>query len=263
MQTELHFHLLPGVDDGPPDDTAALTLARAAVADGTERVVTTPHVRLVRVSQLAERVRRLRELLSAGAVPLEVCCGGELSPDDVGFLSQADLEQLAHGPTSRRWLLLEAPLGPCRPDLSTACAMLRERGYETLIGHPERSPHTTLDELRHQVGQGAFLQLNASSLLGRHGPQASSRGWELAESGLPFVLASDAHSLSRPPLLSEAARRLESAGFAAETVHFAAHSGPARLLSEGLPLAADHVAAGVSSSRSSERRSSRETCICE
>jgi protein-tyrosine phosphatase len=74
MRTELHFHLLPGVDDGPPDDAAALELARAAVSDGTGCVVATPHVRLVGIRELPDRVRRLRAPLAArrgtaGAVP--------------------------------------------------------------------------------------------------------------------------------------------------------------------------------------------------
>ena len=37
---DLHFHLLPGVDDGPADMDASLELARAAVAEGTGTVVT-------------------------------------------------------------------------------------------------------------------------------------------------------------------------------------------------------------------------------
>ena len=42
---DLHFHLLPGVDDGPGDMDASLELARRAVADGIGTVVATPHVR--------------------------------------------------------------------------------------------------------------------------------------------------------------------------------------------------------------------------
>ena len=46
MRTELHFHLLPGVDDGPTDDAEAIELARLAIEDGTSLIVVTPHVRL-------------------------------------------------------------------------------------------------------------------------------------------------------------------------------------------------------------------------
>ena len=45
-RVELHFHLLPGVDDGPADLASALDLARAAVADGTGLVVCTPHAHM-------------------------------------------------------------------------------------------------------------------------------------------------------------------------------------------------------------------------
>ena len=34
-RTELHFHLLPGVEDGPPGLPDALALARQTVDDGT------------------------------------------------------------------------------------------------------------------------------------------------------------------------------------------------------------------------------------
>ena len=44
-RVDLHFHLLPGVDDGPAEVSDSLELARAALRDRTETVVVTPHVR--------------------------------------------------------------------------------------------------------------------------------------------------------------------------------------------------------------------------
>jgi tyrosine-protein phosphatase YwqE len=55
-RVELHFHPLPGVDDGPRTLGEAVALARLAVADGTGLVTCTPHVHLVDVSSLPERV---------------------------------------------------------------------------------------------------------------------------------------------------------------------------------------------------------------
>jgi protein-tyrosine phosphatase len=236
MRTELHFHLLPAVDDGPTDDDAAVVLAEAAVKDGTSRVVVTPHVREINLSRLPDHVERLRGLLARRDVPLEVVRGGEISPDDVEALSDSDLEVIAHGPAGRRWVLLEAPLGPCRPDLEAARVELRRRGFQVLIGHPERSPELRLSQLRDQVREGAVLQINAPSLVGRHGTRANRSALELVSSGLPFVLASDAHRLSRPPMLSEGALALERAGVDAETIRFAVETGPERLLAEGLSL---------------------------
>jgi protein-tyrosine phosphatase len=236
MRTELHFHLLPAVDDGPPDDPAAVALAMAAVKDGTARVVVTPHVRAIDLRLLPDHVHKLRGLLERSAVPLQVVCGGELAPDDVEHLDDAELELIAHGPPGRRWVLLEAPLGPCRPDLEAARIELRQRGFQVLVGHPERSPGLELPAMRAQVAEGAVLQINSSSLVGRHGTRAMRTALEVAASGLPFVLASDAHRLSRPPTLSEGALALERAGVDAATIRFAVDTGADRLLAEGLSL---------------------------
>ena len=41
---DLHCHLLPGLDDGPPDLGLSLKMAEAAVADGIQIVACTPHI---------------------------------------------------------------------------------------------------------------------------------------------------------------------------------------------------------------------------
>lgn len=247
MRTELHTHLLPGVDDGPSDEAEALELARLAVADGTGTVVATPHVSTVRIATLPERVDRLASALRRAGIPLEVLQGGELSPGDVAEADEAELEAIAQGPPESRWLLLEAPLTFASPGLSAAAEELRERGYDVLIGHPERSPTFSLDELRRHVRRGSVVQINASSLAGRHGARARHFGLEVVTSGLPFVLASDAHSPERPPLLSEGARELSAAGLDPGEISSAVDTGPARLLEAGLgALARSNLHAGRS-----------------
>ena len=234
MRTELHTHLLPGVDDGPADEAEALALARLVVADGTRTVVATPHVSMVRIATLHERVDRLVGALRRARIPLEVLPGGELSPSDVARARDAELEAIAQGPPDARWLLLEAPLWFGPPGLSAAAEQLRALGYDVLIGHPERSPTFSLDELRTLVRRGSVVQVNASSLAGRHGARARQLGLEVVTSGLPFVLASDAHSLERPPLLSEGARVLLAAGVDRRTIRTAIDTGPGLLLEAGL-----------------------------
>ncbi len=237
MRTELHFHLLPGVDDGPRDDAEAAQLAQLAIDDGTACVVATPHVRFVDIEALAGLTSRLARVLSQDGLELELRPGGELSPDDVGSLDQRRLELLAHGPPQRRWLLLEAPLFGDETDLDAAAEELRRRGFDVLIGHPERSPMTPPSVIRRQVARGSILQLNASSLTGDHGPEAQRVAIELARSGLPFLVASDAHSPSRPPQLTTAAEALAAAGIDAAAIRAAVDLLPGAVLTHGLAAA--------------------------
>lgn len=250
MQTELHFHLLPGVDDGPRDEAEAINLARLAVEDGTGRVVVTPHVRLTDVESLTRTTEGLQAALRGEGIDLEVQAGGEVAPDDVASLGNEQLELLAHGPPGERWLLLEAPLFSGTRDLDSAAEELRERGFGVLLGHPERSRGTPDTVIREQVARGAVLQLNASSLTGCHGGEARRRGLALARSGLPFVLASDAHSPARPPQLTPAAVTLVALGIDERTVRAAVDVLPEAVLTEGLASARSRWPAATHGRRS-------------
>jgi protein-tyrosine phosphatase len=257
VRTELHFHLLPGVDDGPTDDAEAIELARLAVEDGTGRVVVTPHVKSADLDSLTRMTERLQGVLRGAGVALEVCPGGELAPSDVESVDQAGLERLAHGPSDARWVLLEAPLFSGTRDLGSAAEELRERGFGVLIGHPERSRGTPDSVLREQVARGAVLQLNASSLTGCHGGEARRRGIALARSGLPFLLASDAHSPARPPQLTPAAVTLVALGVDESTVRMAVDELPEAILTDGLPAARCRRPAAAHGGRSRLRERER------
>jgi protein-tyrosine phosphatase len=239
MRTELHFHLLPGVDDGPTSMEESLELARMAVADGTDTITVTPHARDVDVLTVPERVAELRAALKEAAIPLRVLEGVELAQDDIARLTPEELEIAAQGPSGHRWVLLEAPLFLEAPGLLNAATELRSRGYGLLIGHPERCPSLMadgggLDEL---LAFGARLQINGSSLTGRHGEDARRWALALAADGRADVIASDAHRPTRGPVLGEAVAILAEAGVGRHAAERMASATPRAFLDEGLRAA--------------------------
>jgi protein-tyrosine phosphatase len=240
-QADLHFHLLPGVDDGPADLTASLELARAAVADGTDTVLATPHVRLdiglTDAPEIHERVGELRLALAAARVRLDLRCGGELGHDVVARLGQNDLELLAQGPARARWLLVEAPFEGIGADFHAATTELRERGFGVLVAHPERSADAILDSaagLCRELDAGSLAQVNALSLTGEHGEEAEAAAQALIARGLVAVVASDAHGPSRPPALRRARAALVAAGTPPRAADALTVSGPVALLARGI-----------------------------
>ena len=204
---EVHFHLLPGVDDGPSSIEQSVELAAAAAAEGTRTIVTTPHVHpqwVTDVSSLPERVREINGKLAARRIPIEVLCGGELDLEMVSRLSQGELDTIAHGPPGRRWLLLEAPLGGIDRSYTAAADELRERGFAVVVAHPERALRWSdagWETLEHELAAGSVLQINAWSVAGLYGEIVRATALWLLRTAPRAVVASDAHGGSRMPAL--------------------------------------------------------------
>jgi protein-tyrosine phosphatase len=115
---------------------------------------------------------------------------------------------IAHGPPGARWVLLEVPFDGVDAAFFAAWRHVRRHGFGVLIAHPERAAGLLDDGLRRLrpvIEDGALLQVNASSLLGRHGSEAQTAGQRLVRDGLAYVLASDGHGGERRDTLAAVA----------------------------------------------------------
>lgn len=239
-RTEIHCHLLPGVDDGARDIDDSLDMAAIAAADGTRAIVVTPHVRsdfVTDTSIVRDLFAELSETVARAGIEVQLHRGGELGHDLVGRLGQTELETIAVGPRSRRWLLVEAPFEGLDDAFAAACDELRARGFGVVIAHPERAAgllDPDAQALDRELEAGAVLQINHWSLTGAHGARAELAALELLRRGLVGALASDAHPGWRRPTLSVGAAAAVAAGAGPRVAGALVADRPARLVREGL-----------------------------
>ena len=211
---DLHFHALPGVDDGPVGWDEALALCRAAAAEGTETVVATPHV--LREPWLNEdpaaRAALLVELNARlGGTP-RVLAGSEVwfGDDLVELLEKGDAGPLTTLAGSRA-LLVEFSPGWVSPRAAAVFHELRVMGVVPVIAHPERNLVFAgePERLAALVERGAVVQVTAASFLGEAGRGALAAVERFLKLGLVHLVASDAHSiLARPPRMAAARERV-------------------------------------------------------
>ena len=198
-RTELHFHLLPEVDDGPVDLDDAVALARLAVADGTSLVTVTPHVRdLIAHGILGELPARVREVQAALDAPASARgahgCRARARRRRAAFDARM-LDAIAQGPPDARWVLIEAPLfggdadgsWPRRPGSARRVrdADRPSRAVRALMERPDAIAAERRGR-RAAAGQRVFA-IGAP----RRGERA--RGLALLRAGQADVIASDAH----------------------------------------------------------------------
>ena len=207
---DLHSHILPGIDDGPADMEGAVALARAAVANGTNLLAATPHVRedhpAVRLHELVERCARVNEALAENEVPLEVVVGAEVDVLWTRDASDAELRLATYGQLGTD-MLLETPYGLLPPGFEDwVFSRPSVAGIRVILAHPERNMtfQQSPERLVEMVQRGVLVQVTAGSLAGRRKSGSRKLARWLVSRGLAHVIASDAHRATefRPPLMS-------------------------------------------------------------
>ncbi|HKK08287.1 MAG TPA: CpsB/CapC family capsule biosynthesis tyrosine phosphatase [Gemmatimonadota bacterium] len=218
--TDLHCHLMPGVDDGARDAAAAREAVQALGRAGVRRVVATPHLDAMVLADPAARARRMaefemgwrllervrkgladevRDARSKGGVGPsapprvpEIVRGAEikLNVPDVDLADERT--RLGGGPA----ILVEFPLMEIPVYAGRQLRALREAGWTPVLAHLERYDGVAriLDRVEGWRKEGTVVQVNAGSLVGRHGRGARSNANRLLKRSLVDLVASDYHA---------------------------------------------------------------------
>ncbi len=200
---DCHSHVVPSGDDGAQTLAEGLELCELAAAAGTEILFATPHVwpHLILTEEREVEIRRAFEELRE-RVPIDLRLGFELTPAPP-LLAEDPSRYVLEG---TQVVLVEVPFaGPADWFIALA-EHVEAAGLVPLVAHPERTEAVRQrpELARDAATRGWPLQLNATSLLGRHGPEAEAIAWRLLESGHAAAVASDGHRLSRPARLDDA-----------------------------------------------------------
>ena len=209
--TDLHCHILPGVDDGAQTLTDTQRLLDSAVEQGISEIVFTPHFYPEHME--LHDFLRARETALCETAPLaqergiRFRVGAEIRITP--FLATLPLQDLAFSGT--HYLLLELDFDHEPYDVLGLIKRLRGKGYTPIVAHIERYPYVQKDpELLYTwVKAGALAQVNAGWIL--HDRKAKKQFERFCRSDLVHVIASDAHSVeSRPQNLAQAYSALPS-----------------------------------------------------
>lgn len=211
---DIHCHILPGLDDGPPSWEDSLRMAELAVRQGVCVLVATPHQLGAYYHISAEAIREkwavLRRKIEEAGLPLRLECGADIhiEPELPAKLLRGEVLPLS---PAGKYVLVEPPWDVLIP-IGGVLRTLRNHGFEPILTHPERIPVLSrqIELLRNWVAEGGLIQLTGGSLIGAFGLEVQARAERLLREGLVHVVASDAHGpLRRRPLWLRVYERLE------------------------------------------------------
>ena len=211
--TDIHCHLLPGIDDGAKNWDDTLEMAAMALADGTETIICTPHQLGSYSHRTGDEIRTLvsqtQKVLDEHQIPLLILPGADvrIDSDMIDRLRSGDCVSLGD---HRRHVLLELPHEMYMP-LEPVLNQLRGIKMLGILSHPERNQGILRQPelLAPLVSSGCLMQITAESLLGVFGEQPQRLTEWMLLRGLVHFVASDGHSpRRRKPLMSQAKMRV-------------------------------------------------------
>lgn len=206
IHTDIHSHLIPGVDDGVTSIEESIEVIQAFQELGYRKLITTPHISESyypnSVQILKEAFQPLKEALLDKNIPMEVELGAEYMVD--GML----LTQLKNNEELLSWdghLLIETSFRSLPWILDEVIFEIQSKRLIPVLAHPERYPYFFDDQkkLEELKGRGVRFQVTVGSFAGQYGPTQKKMAKKFLADGWVDFLGSDVHRMDHIAKLRE------------------------------------------------------------
>ena len=199
IRTDIHSHLLPGIDDGVPSVEVSLRIIRGMVSLGYRKLVTTPHIMWDMYkntpAMIQARLDEVQLAIQKEGIDIELSAAAEYFIDD--HFEELLREKKPLLAIKDNLVLVEFSMVSQPFDLKEVLFEMQMQGYQPIIAHPERYVYldqnkTFYDELK---DSGCFFQCNLLSLSGYYGKTVQELAKYLTRARYYDYVGSDIHSL--------------------------------------------------------------------
>lgn len=205
--TDMHSHILPGIDDGAKNLSDSLLLAKRFQELGFKKLIATPHIMADYFRNTPDNINRaldiLREGLAQNHIDLEVSAAAEYYLDETLENKIDKKEVLTFG--GKNYLLFELSYINLPNNLFEVIQKIQDAGYQPVLAHPERYPYYygSLENYQQIKATGCLLQLNTISLTGYYGKNCKQTAEDLFDNFMIDFIGSDMHHLRHADALKE------------------------------------------------------------
>lgn len=194
--TDIHSHLLPGLDDGVKSNEEAATVIRKLMDLGFSKFITTPHINHSysnNPSIILNGLASLREFLAGCGVDVPIEAAAEYYLDDMVMTALEEKQPLLT--FGKDHLLFETNFLSEPIFMKDFIFKAITQGYRPLLAHPERYAYFTMAKAEEYRSRGALLQVNLLSLSGFYSVPVRKMAEKLIDKGWVDFLGSDCHNM--------------------------------------------------------------------
>jgi protein-tyrosine phosphatase len=197
VKSDMHSHILPGIDDGADTIETSLLLIRGMKELGYRRLIASPHIMWDMYRNTPDIIRKkleeVREAVRKEGIDIEIDAGAEYFLDEY-------VEELLKTKTplltiSENKVLVEFSLAFPAMNIKDILFEMQMQGYQPIIAHPERYIYLQrnkefYDELR---DIGCIFQLNILALSGQYGKSVNELAHYLIKNDFYTLVGTDLH----------------------------------------------------------------------
>lgn len=200
FSTDIHCHILPGIDDGSPDVDTSVNLIERMQKWGLKRIFASPHVTFGTYANdlgtVTPALESLTGALTAKGNDLQLSHWAEYRIDELLAERLKDPQTMMTMPGGR--LLIENSFFQEPWNLEQLVFDLQVKGYRPILAHPERYAYYYNNRSRYRAlhDAGLAFQVNVLSLAGNYGHAEKKMAEYLIEQGYVDYLGTDLHRAS-------------------------------------------------------------------
>ena len=191
--TDIHCHILPGIDDGAKDVGQSLSMISLYRKLGFVGAIATPHILKGAYPNTAETIS-----MSYSSLKLKE---EEFQPFKLSYAAEhmidEDFEQMIQSksvlPLVGTKVLVEMSYRLKPHGLKETLFKLGMAGFQPILAHPERYVFLNTEKEYLDLFKICEFQLNALSLSNHYGPEVQNKAYKLLLKGQYSYIGTDAH----------------------------------------------------------------------
>ncbi len=194
---DIHSHVLPGLDDGSRDMDETMDMLRMASREGISDMIVTPHFHMGRHTASPDTVMRalceVQEAAKAERIPIRLYPGNEIY--FFGEMAEYLQNQQIFSLNGSGCVLIEFSPTVMFRTMQNAMDVTISAGYQPILAHVERYECLVkgIDGVALLRDMGVQIQVNASTVVGKSGPERKRFAHQLLKSGIVDYVGTDAH----------------------------------------------------------------------
>lgn len=204
LNTDLHSHLIPGIDDGSKSIEDSIAMLTRFSELGFKKVITTPHIMSDFYKNTPEIIlgglEKVRQAIQAHNLNIKIEATAEYYLD---FHFEELIEQNNLLTFGDNYVLFELSFSNEPNRVKEVIFNLQNKDYKPIMAHVERYPYyfNDFDKIEDFRSRGCLIQLNINSLSGQYGPAVKKMAEDMIDRELVDVIGSDCHHLGHLDLM--------------------------------------------------------------